>query len=162
MLRIRDPEPSLRFYTGLCGMTLIERLTFDDMGFTLYFLAHTPDGSSSVPDDAADRVERCFDTPGTLELTHNHGTESDPNFPGYVSGNDEAMGGRGFGHIGFAVPDVRAFCDRAEKEFGCDFVKRPDDGKMKGIAFVKDPDGYWVEILNARHSRGLVERKAQA
>jgi len=33
---------------------------------------------------------------------------------------------------------------------GVDFVKRPDDGNMKGLAFIKDPDGYWIEILAAR------------
>jgi lactoylglutathione lyase len=37
-----------------------------------------------------------------------------------------------------------------------EFVKRPNDGKMKGLAFVKDPDGYWIEILNPQHSASLV------
>ena len=37
---------------------------------------------------------------------------------------------------------------------GVEFVKKPDDGKMKGLAFIKDPDGYWVEILSAN---GLAE-----
>lgn len=56
------------------------------------------------------------------------------------------------GHIGFAVPDVEAACKRFE-ELGVAFVKKPNDGKMKNIAFIKDPDGYWIEILNAKHSR---------
>jgi lactoylglutathione lyase len=38
---------------------------------------------------------------------------------------------------------------------GVEFVKRPDDGKMKGLAFVKDPDGYWIEILNPAASGAL-------
>ncbi len=36
-----------------------------------------------------------------------------------------------------------------------EFVKRPNDGKMKGLAFVKDPDGYWIEILNPGNSANL-------
>lgn len=45
------------------------------------------------------------------------------------------------------MPDVEKACERFEK-FNVEFVKKPDDGKMKGIAFIKDPDGYWIEILN--------------
>lgn len=46
------------------------------------------------------------------------------------------------------VPDVEAACARFEK-LGVNFVKRPNDGSMKGIAFITDPDGYWIEIFNA-------------
>jgi len=45
------------------------------------------------------------------------------------------------------VPDVDAACKRFE-DLGVEFVKKPSDGKMKGIAFIKDPDGYWIEIFN--------------
>ena len=41
------------------------------------------------------------------------------------------------------------------EELGIEFVKKPDDGKMKGLAFIKDPDGYWVEILSAKSSAEL-------
>ena len=44
------------------------------------------------------------------------------------------------------MPDVCNACDRFES-LGVEFVKKPDDGKMKGLAFIKDPDGYWIEIL---------------
>jgi lactoylglutathione lyase len=53
------------------------------------------------------------------------------------------------------VPDVYAACERFE-ELGVPFVKRPDDGKMKGLAFVKDPDGYWIEILSPQGLRAIV------
>jgi lactoylglutathione lyase len=48
------------------------------------------------------------------------------------------------------VPTYKA-CERFEK-IGVDFVKRPDDGTMKGLAFIRDPDGYWIEILTSKLS----------
>lgn len=45
------------------------------------------------------------------------------------------------------VPDVYKACERFEK-LGVNFVKKPVDGKMKGLAFITDPDGYWIEIFN--------------
>uniref|UniRef100_A0A3Q1EDG3 Glyoxalase 1 n=1 Tax=Acanthochromis polyacanthus TaxID=80966 RepID=A0A3Q1EDG3_9TELE len=56
----------------------------------------------------------------------------------------ETLGGC---HIGIAVPDVYAACKLFEEQ-GVTFVKKPDDGKMKGLAFIQDPDGYWIEILS--------------
>nr|TKR85744.1 Lactoylglutathione lyase [Populus alba] len=49
------------------------------------------------------------------------------------------------GNIGVTVDDTYKACD-----LGMEFVKKPNDGKMKGIAFIKDPDGYWIEILISR------------
>mmetsp|Transcript_20161 Transcript_20161/g.56154 ORF Transcript_20161/g.56154 Transcript_20161/m.56154 type:complete len:233 (-) Transcript_20161:265-963(-) len=147
MYRIKDPKVSLDFYTRIMGLTLLNKLDFPEMKFSLYFLGQYP--PEEVPSDPKDRVEWTFLRPGTLELTHNWGTESDPDFKGYHNGNSDP---RGFGHIGFHVPDVYAACKRFE-ELGVQFSKKPDDGKMKGLAFIKDPDGYAIEILNAQSSR---------
>ena len=81
-----------------------------------------------------------------LELTHNHGTEKDDDFK-YHNGNDnDAEEGRGFGHIGFLVDDLDGTCQFLEKN-GCKFKKKPSEGGMRGLAFVYDPDGYWVELI---------------
>lgn len=146
MMRIRDPEKSLAFYCDVLGMSLLRKLDFPDFEFTLYFLAHLTDDDPEIPGDDGERCAFALAQRGVLELTHNWGTESDDDFAGYHSGNEDP---RGFGHIGFAVPDVYAACERFE-ELGVGFVKRPDDGSMRGLAFIRDPDGYWIEILNPR------------
>ena len=146
MLRIKDPKRSLPFYQHVLGMTLVKAIPFPEMDFTLYFLGYVaPD--EDLPEDADGRLKYAFGQPAMLELTHNHGTENDVGEP-YHSGNSDP---RGFGHIGLAVPDVESACKRFE-ELGVEFVKRPNDGNMKGLAFIKDPDGYWIEILNPANS----------
>lgn len=144
MLRIADPARSLPFYQNVLGMTLLTRLDFESMRFSLYFLGYVAAGRSSPPADPIGSAEYTFGREAVLELTHNWGTESDASFAGYHSGNADP---RGFGHIGITVPDVEAACAHFES-LGVEFVKRPGDGKMKGIAFIKDPDGYWIEILS--------------
>lgn len=143
MLRIRDPDASLAFYQDVLGMTLVQKLDFDAMDFSLYFLAFLKEGEA-VPADPKARARFLFTRETTLELTHNWGTEDDPDFAGYHDGNRDP---RGFGHLGISVPDVAAACARFET-LGVPFKKRPDDGSMKGIAFITDPDGYWIEILS--------------
>ncbi|KAG5637043.1 hypothetical protein H0H81_005994 [Sphagnurus paluster] len=107
--------------------------------FTLYFLAFNHDGRELTVQEKEDsRFAREGTLFRVLELTHNHGTESDPNFVGYSSGNTEP--GKGFGHIAITVEDVDAACERFEK-LGVQFKKRPTDGKMRHIAFILDPDG---------------------
>jgi lactoylglutathione lyase len=152
MLRIRNPEKSLPFYCDVLGMELLERFDFEKMGFSLYFLGFRNALEGEPPEDRGDRVEWLFGQSALLELTHNWGTESDENFPGYHHGNDDP---RGFGHIGITVPDVHGICARFE-EIGVPFVKRPDDGSMKGLAFIQDPDGYWIEVLSPRGLRDIV------
>lgn len=110
MLRIRNPEASLSFYTEVLGMRLLQRLDFEEMRFSLFFLAFLRPGEQ-VPDAPAERARFIFSRETTLELTHNWGTESDENFSGYHNGNSEP---RGFGHLGISVPDVDAACARFE------------------------------------------------
>lgn len=144
MMRIKDPQRSLDFYTRVLGMKLIRRFDFPEMKFTLYFLSMAnDDAAQEIPEDRAKRATWVFSQKAMLELTHNWGTEDDDTE--YHSGNEEP---KGFGHLGFTVPDVYATCERLEK-LGIEFVKKVDAGKMQGIAFVKDPDGYWIEILQA-------------
>uniref|UniRef100_A0A7S1NJ34 Lactoylglutathione lyase n=1 Tax=Eutreptiella gymnastica TaxID=73025 RepID=A0A7S1NJ34_9EUGL len=141
MLRVKDPKKTVPFYEAL-GMTLIRETHFDD--FSLYFLATLPKGTE-VPDPKSPEGRqycKCL-FPPVLELTHNHGTETQEDFQ-HNNGNVEPT--KGFGHIGFLVDNVDAACAELEA-LGAGFVKKPTDGKMKGLAFAKDPDGYWVEIV---------------
>lgn len=154
MLRVKDPQKSVAFYTDVLGMTLLKRLDFPNMTFSLYFMAYHRPEDDPIPDDDTERAIYTFRQKATLELTHNWGTESDDT--DYHNGNSDP---RGFGHIGISVPDVYAACERFEK-MGVEFVKRPDDGKMKGLAFIKDPDGYWIEILSAPSLGNMVAGKA--
>ena len=148
MLRIKDPAVSIPFYRDVMGMTLLDCYDFPGMKFTLYFMGYP---GEPVPEERGARIKWVFEQPALLELTHNWGTETEAG-PVYHSGNEEP---RGFGHIGLSVPDVHAACHRFET-FGVPFVKRPDDGSMKGLAFVKDPDGYWIEILSGANLRDLI------
>ncbi|MGB1882924.1 MAG: lactoylglutathione lyase [Gammaproteobacteria bacterium] len=151
MMRIRDPEVSVKFYSDVLGMTQLGRFDFESMQFSLYFMGYLAPGET-MPEGERERAEWLFARPALVELTHNWGTESDADFKGYHDGNAEPQG---FGHIGLSVPDVYAACERFE-ELGIEFVKRPDDGKMKGIAFIKDPDGYWIEILSPKGISDIV------
>ena len=97
MLRIRDPEQSLKFYTETLGMTLLKRLDFPEMAFSLYFVGYARPCGEAIPEDARERTVYTFRQAALLELTHNWGTESDEDFNRYHDGNQEPQG---FGHIG--------------------------------------------------------------
>lgn len=143
MLRIKDPKKSLDFYTRVMGMRLVRKNDFPGAKFSLYFLGtFSNEEIKSIPQNNEDMRGWALSQKSILELTHNWGTEDDPNFS-YHDGNQEP---RGFGHIAFKVPDVMKACERFEK-LGVNFQKKPSDGTMKSIAFIKDPDGYWIEIL---------------
>ncbi|GBG30243.1 Lactoylglutathione lyase [Hondaea fermentalgiana] len=146
MMRVKDPEKSIAFYRDLFGMQLVRQSAHSD--FSLFFLA-TP---TKVLDDLkAQNVEaitkELWDP--CLELTWNHGTEDDDG-PVYHNGNDTTFDGKpapqGYGHLAFLVDDLDSFCDVLER-VGVEFVKKPSDGKIPTIAFVKDPTGYQVEVI---------------
>ena len=149
MLRIRNPDETVPFYTDVLGMSLLAKFDFPAMEFSLYFMGY--EDPSDVPVDPAEQARWVFSRPALLELTHNWGTEKDADFS-YHNGNDDP---RGFGHIGVTVPDVYTACERFET-MGVNFVKRPDDGSMKGLAFIQDPDGYWVEILSSQGLAAII------
>ena len=118
MLRVGDLQRSIDFYTGVMGMTLLRQSENPSQKYSLAFL-----GYGSNPDHAE------------LELTYNHG----------VSSYDL---GTAYGHIAIGVPDAYAACDRIRAEGGA--VTR-EAGPVKGgstvIAFITDPDGYKVELI---------------
>lgn len=136
MLRVKDPAVSVKFYEHL-GMTVVNQIKNPDAKFDLYFLAY--DGPK-----AASHGAHWSDREGIIELTHNYGTESDPNYK-VANGNSEP--GKGFGHVCVSVDHIQAACKRLE-DAGYKFQKKLSDGRMRHIAFALDPDGYWVEIIS--------------
>lgn len=141
MLRIKDPKISLDFYTRVLGMKLVRKLDFAEWKFSLYFLAYVPEGQA-IPEENVANAKYAFGREAVLELTHNWGTEDQEKTP-YHNGNTEP---RGFGHICISVPNIQEACTRFEK-LGVTFQKKLGEGGMKHIAFIKDPDEYWVEIV---------------
>jgi len=121
MLRVGNLDHSIAFYTEVLGMQLLRRQDYPDGRFTLAFVGYGDEASNAV-----------------LELTHNWDT------PGYDLGN-------GYGHIALAVPDAAAAC-AAIKERGGKVVR--EAGPMKHgktiLAFVEDPDGYKIELIQAK------------
>ena len=121
MLRVGNLERSIEFYTQVLGMTLIRRSENSEYKYSLAFV-----GYGSNPDHAE------------LELTYNHGVEK------YEMGT-------AYGHIALGVPDAYAACDKIRAAGGQ--VTR-EAGPVKGgstvIAFVTDPDGYKVELIERK------------
>ena len=98
MLRIKDPVKSVQFYTEQLGFTLIDKFDFPQYKFSLYFLTTLPEGETyTLTPGTQEAHDYLWSMEGVaLELTHNHGTESDDSFSGYHAGNQEKDG---FGHI---------------------------------------------------------------
>ena len=141
---VLSPQVSLDFYTRVLGLRLLKRLHLAQAKMSLYLMGF--EDAADIPSDPKERTRWCFGRKAVVELAHRWGTETDQEFSGYCSGNDPAS--QGFGHIALHVPDLKAACERFEK-LGVEFAVKPDSGLVKGIAFIKDPDGYWVEILTA-------------
>jgi len=118
MLRVGDLEVSLAFYTGVMGMRLLRRRDSPEGRYTLAFVGYGEESDSTV-----------------LELTHNWDT-------------DRYELGSAYGHIAIGVEDIVATCDAIAAAGGR--VVRPPGPVKHGttvIAFVEDPDGYRIELI---------------
>ena len=112
----------------------------------MYFLFIPPTDADLPAPGSAEAEAYLWDmkhSHACLELTHNHGSEADDAFQ-VNNGNVEPH--RGFGHVAVMTADVRAACDELAAA-GVRFQKKPDEGRMKGLAFALDPDNYWIEIV---------------
>ncbi|CAM2068299.1 lactoylglutathione lyase [Sulfidibacter corallicola] len=118
MIRVKDMDASIRFYTEILGMKLFSKDDYPGGEFSLAFV-----GYGDHPDD------------GSIELTYNWG-KSDYDL------------GDAFGHIALGVQDIYGTCDTIKNKGG-EVVREP--GPMKHgttvIAFVKDPNGYMIELI---------------
>lgn len=146
MIRIKDKEKSLKFYTEIMGMTHIDTFDFPQWKFSLYFITTLPeDVDYELTPGTQAAHDYLWNYEGvTLELTYNHGQETDSSFQGYHVGNEEKDG---FGHIAFNTADVYAATEYLLKH-NIKFKKKPDEGRMKGLAIAYDPDGYWIELVS--------------
>ena len=124
MLRVGDLERSIDFYTNVLGMKLLRSTDRPDQRYTLAFVGYGDESEHAV-----------------LELTYNYGVDR------YDVGN-------AYGHVAIAVPDAKAACDAVRAKGGN--VTR-EAGPVKGgttvIAFVQDPDGYKIELIERRQER---------
>jgi len=121
MLRVGDLQRSVDFYTKVMGMRLLRTTDRPDQEYSLAFVGYGDESQGAV-----------------LELTYNYGVDR------------YEMGGA-FGHVAIQVPDARAACERIRASGGT--VTR-EAGPVKGgttvIAFVQDPDGYKIELIERR------------
>ena len=121
MIRVKDQDKSIDFYTRHLGMKVLRQKDFEGGRFTNTFIGYGDESSEAV-----------------IELTYNWGQDTD-----YDKGD-------GFGHIAIGVPDIYGLCDRI-KAAGMEIPRPPGPLKHGGpnasvIAFVKDPDGYMIEL----------------
>ncbi|PPR23225.1 MAG: Lactoylglutathione lyase [Alphaproteobacteria bacterium MarineAlpha10_Bin2] len=122
MIRVKDLDKSIDFYTGLLGMKLLRRNDYPGGKFTLAFVGYGDESSNAV-----------------IELTHNWDQEE-----AYDLGN-------GFGHVAIGVPDIYGTCEKLEAAGAS--IPRPPGPMMHGttvIAFVDDPDGYKIELIERK------------
>ena len=121
MIRTGDLDRSIDFYTKVMGMKLLRRHEYPDGKFTLAFLGYGDENENAV-----------------MELTYNWGV-----------GHYDL--GTGYGHIALEVDDVFSACSEI-KRLGGKMVREagPMNGGTKIIAFVKDPDGYMIELIGKK------------
>lgn len=119
MIRVRDLDRSIDFYTRLLGMNLIRRKDYPSGEFTLAFVGYGDEKDNSV-----------------IELTYNW-----PRKEAYALGD-------GYGHMAIGVADIYGTCERLAKE-GVRIPRPPGPMKHGGsvIAFIEDPDGYKIELI---------------
>lgn len=119
MIRVKDLDRSLDFYCDKLGMTLIRKKDYPGGAFTLAFVGYGSEDSTAV-----------------IELTHNWGQEEDYDL------------GSGYGHVAIGVKDIYGLCERLQ-DAGVSIPRPP--GPMKHgttvIAFLEDPDGYKIELI---------------
>lgn len=147
MIRVRDPKKSLDFYQNVLGMKLLTEKKFDSAKFTLYFLGYAH-GAAFADGDAND--DQRLHREAVIELTHNWGTETDESFEGYHNGNSTENGAlQGYGHTCVLCEDPAKFCQELEDKYGDSLTwsVKWNQGSMKNLAFIKDPDGYSVEVI---------------
>ena len=132
MLRVGNLEESLKFYCELLGMKLLRRKDYPGGEFTLAFVGYGDESDTSV-----------------IELTYNWGVEK------YELGN-------AYGHIALGVDDIYATCEEIRNQGG-KIVREP--GPMKHgstvIAFVEDPDGYKIELIQLKTQGSAVKQESQ-
>ena len=124
MIRVGDLDRSVAFYRDALGMHEVRRETFPEGRFTLVFLGYGDEASTAV-----------------IELTYNWDETA------YTHGS-------GFGHIALAVPDIQSTCKRLS-EMGVRILRAPgpmsfapeETGETENIAFIEDPDGYRIELI---------------
>ena len=120
MLRIGNLDRSVKFYTEVLGMKLLRTTDRPEQKYSLAFVGYDAEDRSAV-----------------IELTYNYGV-------------DKYDLGSGFGHVAIEVDDVKAACDAVRAKGGT--VTR-EAGPVKGgttvIAFVADPDGYKIELIQS-------------
>lgn len=128
MLRVGDLDKSIAFYTDVLGMKLLRKNENTQYEYTLAFLGYGDESEGSV-----------------IELTYNWGTT-------------EYDLGAGYGHIALGFDDIYQTCD-AIKAAGGNVTREP--GPVKGgsthIAFVKDPDGYMIELIQNKSAGAGLE-----
>lgn len=147
MLRIKDPLVSIPFYENNFGMKLLHKYDFPQWKFSLYFLVivDTNEINNLPIFNTKESEDYLWNLNGVcLELTHNYGSETDENFK-VNNGNIEPY--RGFGHIAMMTKNLEKSCEKLELN-GVKFHKKLTEGKMKNLAFVLDPDNYWIEIIH--------------